>query len=102
MKLASYQIDRADNSYVALFILSLFSFVLFSELVMSLSVLVSVLSPLWPALFSSRSNFKACVTTAIQSKIKISKEIKTLLFNGLIANSDQSFHYYKIFSRMVE
>ena len=40
---------------------------------------------------------------AIQSKIKISIEIKALLYYGLIANSDQSFNYYNplILSRVV-
>ena len=39
--------------------------------------------------------------TAIKSKIKISIEIKVLLYNSLIANSEQSFHYYKILSIVV-
>ena len=39
--------------------------------------------------------------TAIKSKIKISIEINLLLYNGLIANSDQSTDYYKILSRVV-
>ena len=39
--------------------------------------------------------------TAIQSKIKINIEIKVQLYYGLTANSDQSFHYYKILSRVV-
>ena len=33
----------------------------------------------------------------MQSKIKISIEIKALLLHCLIANSDQSFHYHKNF-----
>ena len=39
--------------------------------------------------------------TAIKSEIKVSIEIKALLYNGLIANSDQSIDYYKILSRVV-
>ena len=39
--------------------------------------------------------------TAIKSKIKISIEINPLLYNGLIANSDQSTDCYKILSRVV-
>ena len=39
--------------------------------------------------------------TAIQSKIKISIGIRARLYSGLIANSDQSFHYYKILSEAV-
>ena len=39
--------------------------------------------------------------TAIKSEIKISIEINPLLYNGLIANSDQSTDYYKILSRVV-
>ena len=46
IKLAGYQIDRAGNTYVAQFFLSFFSFVLYSDLVMSFclfSFLCSVL-----------------------------------------------------------
>ena len=38
---------------------------------------------------------------AIQIKIQINIEIIALIYYGLIANSDQSFHYYKVFSRVV-
>ena len=62
MKLASSQIDCAGNSYVALFFLCLFSFVLSSDLVMSLPVLVSVLSVLHLASYvSSHPSYKVIV-----------------------------------------
>ena len=82
MKLASSQIDCADNSYIALFFLSLFCLVIWLS-VISLSVLFFF------------------VASWLQSEIIISIESNALLYYGVIANSDQSFHYYRILSRMV-
>ena len=82
MKLASSQIDCADNSYIAVF----------PFIVLSCDLVVFVC-------------FRFCslcfVASWLQSEIIITMENNPLLYYGVIANSDQSFHYYRILSRVV-
>ena len=88
-------IVQTTASYVALFFLCLFC-------LLTCFCMFSFLFPLfWSglAMFSSRTWLVSI--TEIQSKMKLNIEIKALLYYGLIANSGQSFHYYKILSRVV-
>ena len=108
MNLFSYQIYCADSSYVTqFFFLPFFLFFLLCYVFRSGYVFVRscfcslCLFCTLSFLFWHFQIIKFVSLKSIQNKIKISTEIKLLLYNSLIANLDQPYHYYKILSRVI-